>query len=123
MELPLSTRYAIAAGLGITRRGGIEVVQNRVVRDGYDIKEVELALNIENLKKYLNTDEEDYETLWGMMVNKAEGRAPIIPVPEIIAPKVEIQVQGQVTDTTVDVSLAPIKKKGGRPKKVNPPIM
>lgn len=150
VELPLNTRHAIALGLGVKQKGGIEVVDNKAVKDGYNIKDIELALEVKNLQEWLKTDEEDFDTLWGMMVNKAEGREPIVPVPNvdtaILTPKNldalvdKVSVNSPQGETLIvdkeDVKkvseiVPTTKEKGGRPKGmrkvdgkwVKPPVM
>ena len=102
-DTPLPTRQKIAAQFGIIKRGSTEVVENVIKSDGYVIKEVEQALNIDAIQKYLETDETDMMVLWGMMIAKIEGRVVYN------APKVEVVTEiVTITDT--------ITKKRGRPK-------
>ncbi len=74
LQLPLPTRAAIASSFGIIKKGSTEVFENRVVSDGYVITEVEEALNIDAIQKYLGADDTDMVVLWDKMVCKVEGR-------------------------------------------------
>lgn len=74
LELPISTRHKIAAQFDIIKRGSTEVVGNTIKSDGYIIKEVEEALNIDALQKYIETTETDMAMLWIWLVEKIEGK-------------------------------------------------
>ncbi len=73
-ELNISTRHAIAAQFGIQKKGPTEVFDNHIKSDGYLIKEVEEALNIDALQKYIGTNETDMMVLWMWLIEKIEGR-------------------------------------------------
>lgn len=60
---------------GIPKKGATEVANNEVVKDGYLISDIENALNIDALQKWLNTDETDFLVLWDWLIASAEGRA------------------------------------------------
>ena len=98
LSLSLSTRVKIAAQFNIIKRGSTEVVDNQIKADGYVIKEIEEALNIDALQKYIGTNETDMITLWMWLVEKIEGK-------ELTQPNI---------DTTVPVVEKP---KRGRPKR------
>ncbi len=99
--LPLQTRIRIANEFGVIKKGSTEVVDNTIKSDGYILKELEEALNIDALQKYLNTTETDMQVLWMALIDKAEGRyaSPIELNPIVIEP--------QIVE----------KKKRGRPRK------
>lgn len=85
LQLPLTTRALIAAQFGIIKRGSTEVFNNEVVKDGYVLGEIEAALNIDAIQKYVVSDNTDMAILWDMMVAKAEGKEYVAPE----KPKVE----------------------------------
>lgn len=74
LKLPISTRNEIARIFGIARTKPTHVADNVVVEDGYNIHDVENALSDAALRKYLESEEEDFSTLWENTVAKAEGR-------------------------------------------------
>ncbi len=73
-NISLSTRIKIAGVFGIPKVGPTHVRDNYVESDGYKIEDVERALNVDALQKYLETDETDMATLMVWLVDKAEGR-------------------------------------------------
>lgn len=127
MELSLTTRHEIARLFGIVKKGSTEVVGNSIKSDGYFIKDIELALTRDSLQMFLNTDESELSVLFEMMVNKVEGKEPIMPVEiEVEVPVENIQkvepkvVQAPVTEPVltpdeVKEITEPFKRKG-RPK-------
>ena len=110
LSLPISTRIKIANQFGIAKRGSTEVFDNQIKSDGYLVKEVEEALNIDAIQKYLGVSETNMTTLWTWLVDKIEGREltkvdtaiPTLKIPE---------------DKTGENILINPKKKSGRPKK------
>lgn len=89
LSLPLTTRAALAKEFGIAKTGPTHVQDNRVVSDGYFIKDVENAISKESLQKFLSTDEDDIEVLWVRMIDKAEGREVVAIVVEATETPVE----------------------------------
>lgn len=103
LNLNINTRHKIAAQFGIVKRGSTEVVDNVISNDGYKVKDIEEALNIDALQTYLNTQEADMTKLWVMLINKIEGREYVDDIqPPVQEPKIEVK-----------------KNKGGRPRKTN----
>jgi len=86
IDLSISTRHAIASEFGIIKRGSTEVVANVIKSDGYLVREVEAALNIDALQRYLKTDCIDLPQLWEWLVDKIEGRSVSIPTLVVEAP-------------------------------------
>ena len=105
-ELSLATRVKIAGQFGIKKTGPTEVFANTIKSDGYAIKDIEMALTIPALQKFLGTTETDHTLLWNCMVDKIEGREMKI----VDTPKEEDKAFEKFADT--------IKKKQGRPKKI-----
>ncbi len=74
-ELSLPTRAVIAKAFGIGKRFPTHVRDNVVIEDGYDIKEIETALNILAIQEYTALlNETDLNILWTALVDRAEGR-------------------------------------------------
>lgn len=106
----LATRQKIAKQFGIIKRGPTEVVNDAIKSDGYLLKEVEEALNIDAIQKFLETEETEYVLLWNMLIDKVEGREPRV---ELI-----VSARGNVIANGVPiVSINPPKKRG-RPAKI-----
>ena len=84
LELPITTRVQIADRFGIIKRGSTEVFENRIVNDGYVITEIEGALNIDALQKYLAVEDTDMLILWDKMLARIEGREYEPPAPEVV---------------------------------------
>lgn len=124
LELNINTRHKIAAQFNIVKRGSTEVVDNIISNDGYKIKEIEEALNIDAIQTYLDTQEADMTKLWVMLINKIEGRSYVDDVqPPVQEPKVtsrdvlEDGVTYHVDQELIDSAKKAVKNKGGRPKK------
>lgn len=64
----LMTRVKLAEIFHIQKKGSTHVQDNRIVSDGYDIKEIETALSTENLQTYLKTKETDPNKLWELLL-------------------------------------------------------
>lgn len=72
LNLPLATRHKIADAFGIIKKGSTHVVDNTIQSDGFLIKEVEEALNVDALQKYLGSEETDMKILFDMLAKKVE---------------------------------------------------
>lgn len=84
LSLPLPTRHKIASQFNITKKGPTHVVDNVVKDDGYAIKDIESALTMDSLQKYLGTTEQNLTVLWNYLVDKIEGRNIVLvdtPIP------------------------------------------
>lgn len=86
LSLSLETRNKIAAIFGIPKKGQIEVFSNTIKNDGYLVQDIEAALTIEAMQKYLGSEHTDRELLAGMLVNKVEAQPELVvtgtPIPE-----------------------------------------
>lgn len=69
LQLPITTRIRIASDFGIEKKGSTHVQDNVVQSDGYLVKDVEQALNVDALQKKLNTKVTDMAVLWEMLIN------------------------------------------------------
>lgn len=89
-KLPLPTRTLVAQVFNIPKVGSTHVSDNQVVSDGYNIEDVERALNVDAIQKYIGIEVTDLEVLWDLMVAKVMAPdEPIIePAPAPIVPEV-----------------------------------
>lgn len=74
LDLSLTTRITIAKAFGIAKIGSTHVQDNRIVSDGFNIKDVENALTPEAMQNYTGSDSTDMQVLFDLTVAKAEGR-------------------------------------------------
>jgi hypothetical protein len=63
LDLSIGVRHQIAFKLGLEKKFPTEVQDNFIKTDGYVMKDIEKALSIENLQKFLQTDEPDHALL------------------------------------------------------------
>lgn len=103
LQLPLATRAKIAQEFGFIKKGPTEVFSNTIKSDGYLIKDIDEAITLNGLQKYLGTTETDFTILWNYLIDKIEGRNIVL------IDKVEAVPQPIAVD-------AP--KPRGRPKKI-----
>jgi hypothetical protein len=86
LSLPLTTRNKIAAAFGIIKKDPTEVASNVVRYDGYRIIDIETALTLHSLQKYLGTTETDSHILWNYLIDKMEGKNIVIIDPVVLPP-------------------------------------
>ena len=110
MNLSLNTRVKIAEAFGIKRKTSIEVFANQIKSDGYDIKDVEKAVNLKALQDYLGTSETDLTILWQYLIDKIDNRAK----PIVVSTAEPIQ---PVVPTPTVQPIKPIKHRD-RPRKI-----
>lgn len=87
-SLPLSLRIQIATKFGIAKVGSTHVVDNRIESDGYNIEDVERALNVDAVQSFTGSESTDFQVLWDALLTKIEGRVP----PEEVAALVSAPV-------------------------------
>lgn len=112
LRLPISTRHAIAQAFHIHKKNPTHVVNNYVQDDGYPVGDVESALSVDAIQKFVGSDETNADVLWEMCMAKVENRPAVIS---------EIQVTPTPTPVIVppvEVILTAPKKGRGRPRKV-----
>ena len=80
LSLPIGVRHQLAHKLGIEKKFPTEVQDNQIKSDGYALKDIEIALAIENLQKVLETEEKDHKTLLDWMIG---GKPELNPSSEI----------------------------------------
>jgi len=72
--LTLPTRNKLAEIFGIEKKGATEVASNVVKHDGYLVEDIEQAMTVEAMQKYLSAGNTDISELWNMTIDKIEGR-------------------------------------------------
>lgn len=72
LELPVSTRHKIASEFNITKKNPTHVQDSVVINDGYVVKDIEEALNVDALQKYLRIEITDMMVLWNELVFRIE---------------------------------------------------
>jgi hypothetical protein len=114
-ELSLGTRTKIAETLGIPKVRSTHVSDNRVVDDGYNIKDIENVLSVSSLQTYFNSTETDVFKLYQMLVDKMEGRyvEPVVITPDVV----EVYHDGTVSNIPVEMVETKPKKKPTKKKK------
>ena len=118
LSLSLPMRVQIAGIFKIAKRGPTHVDSNRIVSDGYDIKEIEASLNIDALQKYLETTSTDMQVLWDMLIAKMEGREyKFAVIPEIEPIDTNFTYSKPLPGKIKVDKIALPKKKRGRPAK------
>ncbi len=124
LALPLPTRVAIATKFGIAKTGATHVADNRIISDGYNIGDVERALNIDAIQQYLGIENTDMETLFKLLVAKIEGKevvtpdTPVIPeAPVLLVPEELLEAAKEITSTLVPPSKPKRKRITRKPKK------
>ncbi len=112
LRTPINTRHAIAKEFNIPKKGATEVSNNEVVKDGYFIEDIEQALNIDALQKYIGTGLTDMHVLWENLILKAEGKPVVLngPASTPEPPKPPQMTQEPLVNTA-------IPKRRGRPPK------
>lgn len=78
LKLSIDTRHKIAQIFKIPKKGATEVVNNEIVRDGFNIHDIEAALTKEALQAFLGSTLDNYMFLWEDTVNKIEGNETIM---------------------------------------------
>lgn len=121
LRLSLPTRQKIAQEFNITKKGPTHVVDNVVKDDGYPISEVEAALSVDNIQKFLNTDEGDINVLWERLVYRIDKGFDVMDSNEVIKIPVAVKADAKelsgMMGSKGDANVEP-KKKRGRPAKV-----
>ncbi len=95
LQLDLSTRNKIASEFHIQKKNSTHVQDNVVVSDGYLIKDVEQALNVDALQKYLGSVDTDMAILMDMLVDKVN---PVI-----------YSIQEEIVEAMVPVEIVKIE--------------
>ena len=77
LQLPVEARIKIALHFGLGKSGATEVVDNRVVSDGYTALDLQ-DLTLEKMQEYLNSKEKDILKLLELTASKI--LTPVITV-------------------------------------------
>lgn len=97
-SLPLATRHKIAEKFNIIKKRPTHVVNDYVQEDGYIVKDIEEALNVDAIQKFLNSQETDMAILWDNLIAKIEGREIIEIFPlEVLPPKEALKAKNAYT--------------------------
>lgn len=115
-QLPLSTRIKIASAFGIEKKGSTEVFNDTIKSDGYFIKDIEMALNINALQLYIGTQETDHQVLWEYLVNKIEGKSPESTKTMSILPKEDAETANKEYELRNPGKTAPTKENNNNEK-------
>jgi hypothetical protein len=108
LELPFDTRMKIATMMGVEKKGAIEVFQDKVVKDGYSVKELEDAITTESVQSFLGSIENDPTILWDKLVEMAKGTLTLSD---------EKSIANKPTELLVHKDLASVAEEIIKPKK------
>ncbi len=97
LALPISTRHALAQAFNIKKKNPTHVVDNEVRDDGYVIGDIESALTMEAMEKYIGFVSPDP---WSDVVAKVEGRADVVTAQlkvilkedDVVEPEIKVEV-------------------------------
>jgi hypothetical protein len=103
LGLSQTTRRAIAEKLILPHSGGVEVVDNRVVSDGYTPNDLAL-ITVEKLQTLLNSKETDFYALFNKLVEQIE--TPLVEDNQIV-----ISAKLETLEKLEDVKPVRVKKK------------
>lgn len=70
--LPINKRHKIAQAFNIQKKGSTEVFDNTIRNDGYLIKDIEEALTLEAMQKYLGSKEKNISKLFDKLISHEE---------------------------------------------------
>lgn len=95
LELPFVTRIQLADAFGIPKKGATEVFSNSIIKDGYDIKDIEAKLSMEAMQDFLGLVDggDDMNELFKLVVEKVT----YVPPAPVVAQ--EVVVKTTVTET------------------------
>lgn len=124
LQLSQPTRKEIARLLSIPRSGGTEVVDGRIVSDGYTMNDL-MLIDLEKLQTYLKSAERDFYVLFDQLVKKIENvEEPIVDLPreeklEFVGPSTDLTpeaLENFVEQAAPEVVEEPKKKRSRRNK-------
>lgn len=103
-NIPIDTRTKIAHQFGIIKKKPTHVSDNRIIEDGYLVEDIESTLTVDKLQEYTTSQETDMILLWNMMIDKIEGKTPIVEINTIFP--VELP---PVIEPTPEATVVPIQ--------------
>lgn len=107
----------MAKQFGITKHGPTHVQDNRVVADGYNIEEVEAALNLDALRAFVGVEHTDLGTLLTLAVAKIEHPEPsVLAEEEPIIPQEIVERVAKAKKAVTKIKKAYGKRKTGNKK-------
>jgi len=117
LKAPLAARNAVAAVFGIKRVGNVEVNSNTVVKDGYQLQDIEAALTVENMQGYTGSKEKDSSVLFDLVLAKAQGQEPVVAKVEKEPEQAKDPAFEKNKELDKAQEPAAPKKRAGRPRK------
>lgn len=99
LQLKPETRAIIAKTFEISKSGNTEVVDNRVVSDGYTVNDL-MGITIEKLKAFTNNNSNDFYFQFTKVVNFIEGKKPTIIENKEIVSEVKIETKKRYAKKT-----------------------
>ncbi len=84
LELSITTRHEIARRFGVIKKKSTHVADNKIVDDGYYLKELDEAITLKRLQAELHSDVPDYMILWNALVSQITGVPIEIKLPDEI---------------------------------------
>lgn len=118
ISTPFITRVKIAQEFGIAKLRATHVSDNVVVDDGYNVKDIESALNVEAMQVFLNSKEEDVEVLFTLVIDRIENPLiPAAPEPVIeVSPEVAVSNAKPEKIKVIKEPVVEVKKRGRKAK-------
>lgn len=132
LKLPITTRHKLAVIFKIPKKGATEVVSDDVVKDGYNIHDIDTSITKEAMQVFLGSTMDNFQHLWEDTLAVVENRPATLHGESFTAATEEEPVN---TAEDVDTLLSPAggaidemlkedvvepvkpKNKGGRPRK------
>ncbi len=85
LKLPITTRIKIANKFGIEKKGSTHVFNNVIQTDGFNIRDIEEALNVTAMQDFIgDCSETNPEKLWLIFIDKMEGKSIIETTEKLI---------------------------------------
>jgi hypothetical protein len=125
ISLPINTRHLIAKEFGIPKKGSTHVQNNKIVSDGYDIKDIEEKLNVDAIQAYLEVpaDVTDMKVLFDELVFRIENpNEGIIAVSEYIQATTEVtqeEVKEEIKEEMCKNGVCPLSIDSGEKSEIS----
>ncbi len=120
-DLPLPTRIKIAEIFDVKKVRSTHVAENRILDDGYEIKDIERILAPDTLRVYLNSQSYNPVELFDELVARVNKPEVVVteetPAWIELTPLKQEEPKSLVKEVKIETITPPTpKKKGGRPK-------
>lgn len=99
LALSPETRMKLAERLGLQRTGGSEVVDGRVVSDGFTAQSLALV-TVSMLQEQLKSEETDFYKLFDLLVNEVENKKRVEEEPTSALPGEKVKFVGKIEKIT-----------------------